>query len=349
MKRRFENREAGTYWEAGVQGSWLITKVGTIGVPGGEHNSQMFQTVHDVEAEATKRIADKLASGYAEILESDGDKFEPALLCALAAERAEAPLRGLGSVSEGELAAWRAISEGGDFSVWAERLVFGKMGGPSHKSFADLAATMTEEVYGTALVCATFSNLQLLCAWDDDDERTYLVSTAPASGGYHRVYWFVARFLELDSKSWPSITSFLWRDRESAVDLPPMQPVYLDPITLSRRSTWLTCALAGVGTGSLEEDTRNAADVAAFVDEAAVLCEHPHLACYWLLHHSIAGNTEMLGEALERTKSSSHPWVRELREIVAQAEAGGSFQLGAIGQDFIEEFAREAPDSAFCS
>lgn len=125
-----------------------------------------------------------------------------------------------------------------------------------------------------------------------------------------------------------------------------MMPPHLDPITLSRRSTWLTCALVGVGTGSLEEDTKNVADVANFSEEAPFLAEHAHLACYWLLHHYIAGNTDMLDAAIAQSRGSSHPWVAQVRELVEQADQS-PLRIGAITSDYLERFAQNAPDKAF--
>lgn len=347
MKRRFESEKDGAYWEVGVQGSWLTTSTGPVGASGGQADSEMFRTVEEVLAEASRRIEDKLSSGYVERAEPSAGSFDASLLWRLVAERSESPLPNLVGSPEDELAAWRAFGEKADLSDWAERLIFTELCNPGTTSLAKLIATMTRNPHGTALVCAGFSNLEFLCGWDDDDECTFLVDRTATQGGYHRVYGFEARLLELDDKSWSSITSFVWRDRENTEMLPSLAPLYLDPLTLSRRSTWLTCALAGVGMGSLEEDTKNVADVASFSEEAPFLAEHAHLACYWLLHHYIAGNTKMLEAALERSAGSSHPWVAELRGLIERAGSNSPLKLGAISDDYLETFAKNAPARAF--
>jgi hypothetical protein len=247
--------------------------------------------------------------------------------------------------------AWKAVGKYADLTDWAPRMDFSPPWeppcDPQKTTFAELVARMTTTPHGTALVCAAFANLEILCAWDDDDERTYLVDRTPTEAGFHRVHWFIARYLELDEKCWPSISAFFQRDREEAEVLPAAAPGHLDPLTLSRRSTWLSCALAGVGTGSIEEDTRGVADARSFRAEVELLSEHAHLACYWLLHHFVAGNTDMLASAMERSKQSAHPWVLEIRELLTRAGAEGPLRIGALDDDYLEEFAQSAPDRAF--
>ncbi len=343
MKRRFEHADEGTYWEIGIQGIWVTTRAGALGTAGAEHDTVRGTTVEEVEADAERRIADKLAAGYREVAEPGAGAFDPAMLSRLVAERSTAPLPEIADTTADELTAWRSLVDHADLSEWAERMVFANPCDPAKTSFAHLAKTMTMDIYGCALVCGTFSNVEFLCGWDNDDERTYLVSQLPASGGRHPVYWFAAHHVELDRHHWSSITSFVWRDREDAGEHVPVEPAYLDPVALSRRSRWLTCALAGVGFGSIEEDAEHVADVARFAEEAAVLGEHPHLACYWLLHHAIAGNADLLSTALERTRDAAHPWVVELRKLVERP----ALDLGAVDADYIAQFRSGAPRRAF--
>jgi len=347
MKRRFENASEGIYWEVAIAGSWLNVRGGALGAPGADEDSKNFGTVAAVEAEAARRIDERLAAGFREVMEPAAGTFDARTLWNLIAERSEAPLPPFESTSAGELAVWRALAANADLSVWADRMVLGSPVDPAKIGFGKYAGQMTRDVHGCAVVCAMFSNLEILCAWDDDDEQTFLVSRTPTAGGFHRVYWFVARFVELDGYCFPSISSFLWRDREVRSELPAIEPEYLDPIVLSRRSTWLTSALAGVGHGSMEEDTKNVADVARFEAESALLAEHPHLACYWLLHHHVAGNTRMLATALERSDGSAHPWVRGLRGLVSRSTAAAPLHIGCLDSNYCEEFARGAPRRAF--
>lgn len=148
-----------------------------------------------------------------------------------------------------------------------------------------------------------------------------------------------------DDRIYPSIISFIegFKNKfktinaKSNLEIDPL-PAYLDPVILSKRSAWLICAIGGIGTGSIEDDIKDAASLEDFKKEINYLKNYDHLLSYWMLAHYIAGNKKELDETLKFAVDNNDPWIKSIYALIIKAKQENSISLGALNDQYISEF-----------
>lgn len=217
-------------------------------------------------------------------------------------------------------------------------------------AFVELAAAAGRTVHGTAALCAALSDAEILCAWDNDDERTFVVARCPTASGHQRVWRFNERSYRLDDEAYESIAAFCATFFGGAAASGPASneplPAWRDPPRLAADATWLLAVFGPGGFGDVE-DFADVATVDRFDDDLAQLGDHPALAVYWLCHHFFAGNDEELEETLAATDASASPLTLGARELFSQARAARTLEHGCLRASDVQRFRAFAPPRAF--
>ncbi|AKV03131.1 hypothetical protein AKJ09_09794 [Labilithrix luteola] len=97
-----------------------------------------------------------------------------------------------------------------------------------------------------------------------------------------------------------------------------------DLARLYRRGIWLAHVVQDDAVDSrddLARTIRDASPLALYDTERAQFDTHPHLAAYWLLSHTLLGETNALVDALDQTSTSKSPVIVDLRKRLSQVAA----------------------------
>lgn len=174
-------------------------------------------------------------------------------------------------------------------------------------SFREVLRFALTSPHGPLFLCSLFGGGRLLVADPTDDETSYLASP-PDPKGHCCVFRFNPRISCLAPPGWSSLGEWL-----SALEA-GTRGTLLDAelLSRSRRTTWLTMALLGIGYGDPAEDAAGAAPMTAFPSTPQDRGE----MLYWLWHHAIAGNRRALATLLAQAAGSLDPWVVESAEWI---------------------------------